>query len=106
MLSGVMLIVVTMFAVLGAYYLSDLLTARLFRRKKLPGALLVVHADTGERVWENVLDAREALPDAPMVVLCTGEAAPLPPGAGLRGVVFATRETLGGVVYDQLVQTV
>ena len=26
MLSGVMLIIVTMFAVLGAYYLSDLLT--------------------------------------------------------------------------------
>ena len=34
MLSGVMLIIVTMFAVLGAYYLSDLLTNCLFRRRK------------------------------------------------------------------------
>ena len=38
MLSGVMLIIVTMFAVLGAYYLSDLLTNCLFRRRKADDA--------------------------------------------------------------------
>ena len=41
MLSGVMLIIVTMFAVLGAYYLSDLLTNCLFRRRKAAEALVV-----------------------------------------------------------------
>ena len=75
MLSGVMLIIVTMFAVLGAYYLSDLLTNCLFRRRK----------------------AAEAL-----VVLCPQEDAFTPPGAGMRGVAFATPDTLAQVVQAQL----
>ena len=51
MLSGVMLIIVTMFAVLGAYYLSDLLTNCLFRRRKAAEALVVLRADTSEQMW-------------------------------------------------------
>ena len=50
MLSGVMLIIVTMFAVLGAYYLSDLLTNCLFRRRKAAEALVVLRADTSEQL--------------------------------------------------------
>ena len=87
MLSGVMLIIVTMFAVLGAYYLSDLLTNCLFRRRK---------------VAEALVDARAALPDTAVVVLCPQEDAFTPPGAGMRGVAFATPDTLAQVVQAQL----
>ena len=64
MLSGVMLIIVTMFA--------------------------------------GVLDARAALPDTAVVVLCPQEDAFTPPGAGMRGVAFATPDTLAQVVQAQL----
>ncbi len=101
MLSGVMLIVVTMFAVLGAYYLSDLLTGHLLRRKRAR-PLVVVEAESGEQLWSGVLDVRAVLPDAPVVVLCEQREALPPPGAGLRGVAFATPETLGRVVQAQL----
>ena len=87
MLSGVMLIIVTMFAVLGAYYLSDLLTNCLFRRRKAAEALVVLRADTSEQMWAGVLDARAALPDTAVVVLC---------------VAFATPDTLAQVVQAQL----
>ena len=89
MLSGVMLIIVTMFAVLGAYYLSDLLTNCLFRRRKAAEALVVLRADTSEQMWAGVLDARAALPDTAVVVLCPQEDAFTPPGAGMRGVAYA-----------------
>ena len=78
-----MLIIVTMFAVLGAY-LSDLLTNCLFRRRKAAEALVVLRADTSEQMWAGVLDARAALPDTAVVVLCPQEDAFTPPGAGMR----------------------
>ena len=98
MLSGVMLIIV----VLGAYYLSDLLTNCLFRRRKAAEALVVLRADTSEQMWAGVLDARAALPDTAVVVLCPQEDAFTPPGAGMRGVAFATPDTLAQVVQAQL----
>ena len=102
MLSGVMLIVVTMFAVLGAYYLSDVLTGCLFRRKKAGEALVVLRAETGDRMWAGVLDVRAALPDIPVVVLCAEGETLSPPGAGVRGVALATPETLAEVIAAQL----
>ena len=102
MLSGVMLIVVTMFAVLGAYYLSDVLTGCLFRRKKAGDALVVLRADTGDRMWSGVLDERAALPDLPVVVRCADGEALSPPGAGVRGVALATPDTLAEVIEAQL----
>lgn len=102
MLSGVMLIVVTMFAVLGAYYLSDLLTGCLFRRRKAEDALVVLRAETGDRMWSGVLDVRAVLPDIPVVVLCAEGETVSPPGAGVRGVALATPETLAEVVEAQL----
>ena len=102
MLSGGMLIVVTMFAVLGAYYLSDVLTGCLFRRKKAGEALVVLRAETGDRMWAGVLDVRAVLPDIPVVVLCADGETIFPPGAGVRGVALATRETLAEVIEAHL----
>ena len=102
MLSGVMLIVVTMFAVLGAYYLSDVLTGCLFRRKMAGEALVVLRAETGDRMWAGVLDVRAVLPDIPVVVLCADGETIFPPGAGVRGVALATRETLAEVIEAHL----
>lgn len=102
MLSGVMLIIVTMFAVLGAYYLSDLLTESLFRRKRFQDAVLLVAAQTQEEVWSGVLDARKKLPDAHVVVVCPAELQLQPLEPGMQGVLFATADTLGSTVRELL----
>ena len=65
-------------------------------------ALVVLRADTSEQMWAGVLDARAALPDTAVVVLCPQEDAFTPPGAGMRGVAFATPDTLAQVVQAQL----
>ena len=46
---------------------------------------MVLRADTSEQMWAGVLDARAALPDTAVVVLCPQEDAFTPPGAGMRG---------------------
>lgn len=102
MLSGVMLIIVTMFAVLGAYYLSDLLTQGLFRHKRLQDAVVLVAAQTQEEVWSGVLDTRKKLPDAHVVVLCPPELQLQPLEPGMKGVLFATTETLSATVQELL----
>ncbi len=104
MLSGVMLIVVTMFAVLGAYYLSDLLTRCLLRRKGTRDAVVVLRARTGERLWSDVLDLRALLPDLPVVVLCGKDGTPVPPGTELRGVTMATADTLADSIRSQFAE--
>ena len=53
-------------------------------------------------MWAGVLDARAALPDTAVVVLCPQEDAFTPPGAGMRGVAVATPDTLAQVVQAQL----
>lgn len=102
MLSGVLLIVVTMFAVLGAYYLSDVLAGCARRRSRLCGAVVLLAADGAAQVWNGVLDVRARMPDAPVVVLCREpvDAQRLEPS--MKGVVFATPETLGETVCAQL----
>lgn len=102
MLSGVMLIIVTMFAVLGAYYLSDLLTNCLFRRRKAAEALVVLRADTSEQMWAGRAGCTRGFAGHR-----GGGAVPAggrftPPGAGMRGVAFATPDTLAQVVQAQL----
>ena len=55
MKSGVILIVITMFAVLGAYYLSDLAAQWFAGRKRLRRAVVVVSGESPEEIWENVM---------------------------------------------------
>ena len=104
MLSGIMLIFVTMFAVIGAYYLSDLLTAFLFRSKRQANVAVLMAGDRMEDVWNGVLDLRARLPQSTVVVLCKSLPADtqhLEPS--MQNVLFATPETVGEVVCQQLV---
>ena len=98
MWNGVMLIVVTMFAVLGAYYLSDLLMQGCARRRKVQDSVVLLAADTPESMWSGVLEIRGKMPEMPVMILC-------PPGAemqrlepGMKGVQFVTRETMSDVL--------
>lgn len=103
MMSVVMLIVVTIFAVLGAYYLSDLFTASVFKPKHVQRVAVLLGTDHMEDMWNNVLDLRARMPHTHIIVLCPEETATcqrLEPS--LRDVVFATPETVGAVVCEQL----
>lgn len=103
MLSGVMLIVVTMFAVLGAYYLSDLLTACLFRSGAQNHVSVMPAGERVEDLWNSVLDLRARVPQSTIVVLCQTlpqECTRLEPS--MQDVIFATPDTLSDVVCSQL----
>lgn len=63
MKSGVILIVITMFAVLGAYYLSDLVAQWFAGRKRLRQAVVVVTGESPEEIWENVMAVRGRMPE-------------------------------------------
>ena len=62
----------------------------------------MLRAETGDRMWAGVLDVRAVLPDIPVVVLCADGETIFPPGAGVRGVALATRETLAEVIEAHL----
>lgn len=102
MLSGVMLIVVTTFAVLGAYYLTELLAQGLSRHRKMPGAVVVLAPGRGGDVWGDVLDVRGRLPDTHVVVLTAGACNLQGLEPSMKGVVFATADTVAQAVCEQL----
>ena len=102
MRSGLFLIVVTLFAALGVYYLLELAASALFRRGKLKNAVVLLAVGSTEEMWNNVLHVRARLPESGVIVLCEKEldVARLEPG--LKGVVFASPDTVGDTVCNQL----
>lgn len=102
MRSGIVLIVVTMFAALGVYYLLELAAGALFRQGKLKNAVVLLAAGSTEEMWSNVLNVRTRLPESSVIVLCEKQMdlARLEPG--MKGVVFASPETVGETVCSQL----
>ncbi|MEG1381044.1 MAG: hypothetical protein RSC73_02270 [Ruthenibacterium sp.] len=99
MLSGVMLIIVTMFAVLGAYYLSDLLTVCLFKTSKVRSAIVLLATDAPEQMWNSVLAMRNKLPESEIIVLYQNtEILPRKLEPGMQRVLFATPETVGTIL--------
>lgn len=55
MLSGILLILVTMLAVLGAYYLTELASQAGAKRKTLKNAVCCFGAQDAEQMWAAVL---------------------------------------------------
>jgi len=103
MLDGVMLILVTMFAVLGAYYLSEVLAEALLRDKDARAVAVVAAGDDPAKLWSSVLDVRVRLPRSTVIVvsdrpeLCTLE-------PGLQDVLFTAPDALGAAVCAALAQ--
>lgn len=103
MFGSIMLVIVTLFAVIGAYYLSDLMTNYLFRTKLPRRMAIVLAADSMETMWNSVLNVRAKLPHSEIIVLCAEElqnAQVLAPS--LQDVTFATPDTVGELVQRQL----
>lgn len=98
MLSGILLILVTMLAVLGAYYLTELASQASAKRKTLKNAVVLLCAQDAEQMWAAVLDARAKLPDAALVVLSPKAAGAQPLEPSMRGVTFASPTTVGAEV--------
>ncbi len=104
MLEGVLLILVLMLAVYGAYCAADLVLSVIHHSKDTAARIVVLKAKEGSDVWEGVLDARTRFPDIPIVVLCEKQAPLTPPDAGWRGIAFAQEETLAQTVCAMLCQ--
>lgn len=103
MLSGVMLIIVTMFAVLGAYFLSDILTECIFKKNSAPKVIVVLASNGAEQVWNSVVDAKAKMPDTEIIVLCNSEPARCEAVVpSLRGVSFASSANIGQAVSNKL----
>ena len=103
MLSVIMLVIVTLFAVLGAYYVSDLLTEGMFRKRHISRITVLLATDCLEDMWNGVLDLRAKMPHTNIIVLCKeGTPTAQRREPSLRDVVFATPETVGAVVCEQL----
>ena len=99
MLSGVMLIIVTMFAVLGEYYLSDVLTRSLFHTRQIRNAVVLVATDSPEQMWAGVLDTRAKLPESEIILLCANANTIQPElEPSMQSVTFATPDTIGDAV--------
>lgn len=98
MLSGIALIIVMMFAVLGVYFLSDTL-ARAWSSERPENAVVVLAADTPEEMWSGVLNIRSRLPSSEIIVLQRKDGlAGLRMESSLKGVRFATAGEIGEVV--------
>lgn len=102
MRSGIVLIVVTTFAALGVYYLLELAAGALFRRGKLKNAVVLLAAGSTEEMWSNVLNVRARLPESSVIVLCEKEMDLVRLEPGMKGVVFASPDTVGETVCSQL----
>jgi hypothetical protein len=99
------LIVVTAFAVWGAYCLAELLGQCLCRPQKTPhGSRLVavLAADTLPEVWNGVLDVRTQWPTCPVIVVSDTDEAWQGLEQTMQGVLFAVPDTLGDAVCRQL----
>lgn len=102
MLSGVMLIIVTMFAVLGAYYTAEL-AAEFFAKKQLTRTVLVTMCTDNNGAYDAVMNARRAAPQCEVVVLCRDGRAPSEGvSTAMRGVHFATKEEAADIICDIL----
>ena len=68
----------------------------------LKNAVVLLAAGSTEEMWSNVLNVRTRLPESSVIVLCEKQMdlARLEPG--MKGVVFASPETVGETVCSQL----
>ncbi len=97
-----MLIVITMFAVLGAYYLSDVLMRGMARTGHTDSAVVLLAADTPESMWSGVMDVRGKLPELPVVIVCPERAQPRRLEPGMRGVRFVSSDGLAPELREAL----
>ena len=77
MMNGILLIIVTSLAVLGAYYICGLLTDALCRPKEGDVLVLLQGAD-GEALTNLLHGVNSCLPDAEVLMITQSEECPLP----------------------------
>jgi hypothetical protein len=101
----VALIIVTAFAVWGAYCLAELLAQCLRRPSEMPRSprlVAVLAADTLPEVWSGVLDVRTQWPTCPVIVVSDTDEAWQGIEQAMQGVLFTSPDTLGDAVCRQL----
>lgn len=65
-----MLIVITMFAAVGAYYLSELFVQTIFKDKRMPHSVVVMAQESPEQAWADVLKIRSCIQGQQVLVVC------------------------------------
>lgn len=100
-MNSILVILLTAMAVLGAYYLADLLTQGLGRPHAQDALLVLPQPVSMAQALDVAAAVRGVLPHCE-VIACLADAAALPPASGLRGVQFAAAEELGAAVVRAL----
>lgn len=83
-MNSVLVILITGMAVLGAYYLAELLTEGMEKPKQNEAILILPEPVDPSRVWEIAISVRRQLPRC-QVIAVSRDAGELPPCAGIRG---------------------
>ena len=83
-MNSVLVILITGMAVLGAYYLAELLTEGMEKPKQNEAVLILPQPADPSQVWEIAISVRRLLPRC-QVIAAARDTGGLPPCAGLRG---------------------
>ncbi len=104
MLSVIVVIVVTIFAVLGAYYLSDLLASLIYGGADKCRYIVVGTAENRQNVWNSVLDLRRKFKGEKIVILCDAKTQQTVKmlSKDEQDVIFAVPDTIADIICDEL----
>ena len=97
-----MLIMITAFAVLGAYHLSELVVRALWSGTRTPRSVLLVAVQTPEQAWSSAAQLRGKMPEQELVLvyprgLSAHQAVP-----EMRGVCTITADVLAPALCEML----
>lgn len=96
MLQNCLLIILSGFGILGAYFLAEVISELFAKKSCLPKAVVIFAAQETPELMEEIVQARRDIPDS-SVYICSLE--PLPDeekiGAQMQGVYFVRPKQLG-----------
>lgn len=89
MLQNCLLIILSGFGILGAYFLAEVVSELLERKSQLPKAVVIFAQKNAAELMEEIMRARRGMPES-NVYICTPEPTPEEEKIGIRlqGVYF------------------
>ncbi len=100
-MNSVLVILITGMAVLGAYYLAELLTEGMEKPKQNEAILILPEPADPSQVWEIAISVRRLLPRC-QVIAASQDAGTPPPCAGLRGLRVVSADRLEEAALQEL----
>lgn len=101
-MNSILVILITGMAVLGAYYLAELLTEGLEKPKQNEAVLILPQPADASCVWETAVMVRRILPRCQVIAAGKGTADQPMPCSGMRGVRILAGDALENAVLQEL----